>query len=135
MDFCLYLIFSLSICTSHFCYTTAELINTTEINVFQMLRFWRNRSGTDLTVEKFVAKLYTWQRAAYISPDVWETIRKFVDNDVISQNTPGMCSLFTLVGSESDMRDIISCFLPFLVFSRQPNLTDLSYLTDSKCNF
>ena len=46
-------------------------------------------SGLGLTVKDFVRNLYTWQRAAYISPDVWQTIRKFVDNDVISENTPG----------------------------------------------
>ena len=61
-----------------------------EINVLQMLRCWRNMSGSGLTVQDFVRNLYTWQRAAYISPDVWQTIRKFVDNGVISENTPGM---------------------------------------------
>ena len=67
-----------------------------------MLWFWKKRSGPNLTVKDFVNKLYIWQKAAYISPDVWETVRKFVHNDVISENRPGTFSLFILDESENN---------------------------------
>ena len=52
-------------------------------NNFQVLRAWRNKSGPDLTVKGFVENITIWERSGYLDSDVWVTLHRFVNPDLL----------------------------------------------------
>ena len=55
--------------------------------LFQVLRFWRNRSG-GVRVKTFIERLVSWQQSGYVSPDVWENLEDVVDPRLLPVEVP-----------------------------------------------
>ena len=55
--------------------------------LFQVLRFWRNRSG-GVRVKAFIERLVSWQQSGYVSPDVWENLGDIVDPRLLPAEIP-----------------------------------------------